>query len=260
MRMSLRKIIFIISAIILVALAGVVVIKGIRIGNFEILGVTGIIQKNNDIDTKNKKLATDASTTYVTKIATLEQTAKSLQNKKDEYTNEAVLVNSAAGGGYISTTEKYEIEYLWTRIGNYAKDENVDIKIDVTNSTITGKFDLNFTVAGSYVGITDFIYDIENDSKLGFKIENFIMQSIEESVQATFSCKQININITNIDQTPTNSDKEGEVTKSTTDKSTEINTKRSTEKSNTNTNTTNVNKTDGTNKSANTIENTFKTE
>lgn len=207
MRMSLRKVIFILVIVILTVLAGFIIIKGVNIGNFEILGITGIIQKNKDIDDKNKKLATDASTTYVTKVATLEQTAKSLQNKKDEYTNEAVLVGEA-GNGYISTTEKYEIEYLWTRLGNYAKDENVDIKIDVTNSTMSGKFDLNFTVIGSYVGITDFIYDIENDSKLGFKIEDFVMQSLDDKVQATFSCKQININIENIENKETNTNEE----------------------------------------------------
>ena len=256
MRMSLRKTVFIVGITLLTILAAFIIIKGVKIGNFEILGITGIIQKDKDIDTKNKKLATDASTTYVTKVATLEATAKSLQNKKDEYTNEAVLVSSAAGEGYVSTTEKYEIEYLWTRIGNYAKDENVDIKMDVTNSTISGKFDLNFTVKGSYVGITDFIYDIENDSKLGFKIENFVMQSLDDNVQATFSCKQININLTNLDSSSSEESKDGESAKPSTDKSTTSNTTKcaNTTSSNTTTNTTN-----STLKST-TAENTSKTE
>ena len=49
---------------------------------------------------------------------------------------------------------------------------------------------------GSYVGIEEFITGIEDDSKLGFKIENFSMKSSSENggeVQATFVCKDITI-------------------------------------------------------------------
>ena len=55
---------------------------------------------------------------------------------------------------------------------------------------------MNFTAKGSYISITDFISDIENDSTLGFKIENFKMiPSGQEdgTLQATFVCKDIAI-------------------------------------------------------------------
>lgn len=77
----------------------------------------------------------------------------------------------------------------------------------VITSTSTGadaaedvKYDLSFTASGSYVSVADFIYAIENDSSLGFKIEEFQMQAVGLSasenvhgVEAKFKCKGIRI-------------------------------------------------------------------
>ena len=63
---------------------------------------------------------------------------------------------------------------------------------------------MNFTVNGSYVSITDFIYDIENDSKLGFKIDDFKMNpSTENSLVATFTCKEVPIKVGKVDASET---------------------------------------------------------
>ena len=88
----------------------------------------------------------------------------------------------------------YEIEYLWTKIGNHAKSEGAVIKIDVAKGTNTTKntYNLEFTVNGTYIAITDFISDIENDSSLGFKIEEFEMSPGDgTNLKATFVCKDI---------------------------------------------------------------------
>ena len=259
MRMSLRKIILIIVTILIFVLAVLIITKGFKIGNLQIRGIVGIVEKNNEIDQKNADLAKASSITYNGKVLTLEQAGKTLQNKKEEYQNEAMLVTASGGTGYLSTTEKYEIEFLWTKLGNYAGDEGVDIKIDVTNSSITGKYDLNFTVTGSYVGVTDFIYDIENDSKLGFKIEDFEMQAASTSskdkdgnttetessssgtVQATFSCKQININIQSIDNAQSSQNGETEGNSNNAASSTTSNNTTTTTTTTTNSNSTNVN-------------------
>lgn len=70
----------------------------------------------------------------------------------------------------------------------------MDIKANTT-SQATGYYDLNFEATGSYVSVTDFIYDIENDSSLGFKIEGFKMAPGGNGVKATFICTNIAINI-----------------------------------------------------------------
>ena len=58
-------------------------------------------------------------------------------------------------------------------------------------------YNIGFTVTGKYSNITQFIYDIENDSKLGFKIEDFNMTPAESALnlQGKFSCKDVRIEI-----------------------------------------------------------------
>ena len=63
------------------------------------------------------------------------------------------------------------------------------------SSGAAGTYNLRFTVTGSYISIVDFISDIENDSTLGFTIEEFKMvpTSTEANLEATFVCKDITI-------------------------------------------------------------------
>lgn len=68
---------------------------------------------------------------------------------------------------------------------------------------------LNFTLNGSYIAITNFIYAIENDSELGFRVENFkILPGGENGgnatgLQATFIVRNIEIKTENTTATPT---------------------------------------------------------
>lgn len=71
---------------------------------------------------------------------------------------------------------------MWTIIGNYATKEEVTITLDIVEGTSKDNYNLNFTVTGGYVGITDFIYDLENDEKLNFKIENLKMENTTVNV------------------------------------------------------------------------------
>lgn len=93
--------------------------------------------------------------------------------------------------------EKYELETLYVRLGNHATSQGVDIQLDVLTGTNNAKdyYNLKFTATGSYISITDFISAIENDSMLGFKIEEFKMSpsGTTETLQASFVCKNIAI-------------------------------------------------------------------
>lgn len=197
----MRKILIIIVDILVLVGVCKIAISGIEIGNLEILGFKGIQDFDESIENKRGLLASLVSGKYQNAESTLNQTAKTLENTRDEYES-ATLLTASTGNSYITQSEKYEIEFLWTKLGNYAKDENIEIKINVTENTEYAAYDLNFTATGSYVGVTDFIYDIENDSKLGFKIENFAMVSDAAGVQATFKCTGININIDKSGLTP----------------------------------------------------------
>lgn len=65
--------------------------------------------------------------------------------------------------------------------------------------------DLNFTITGEYIAITDFIYSIEGDDKLNFEISNFLLEKGGENLQATFVVKEVPINSKNLSSVPTTS-------------------------------------------------------
>ena len=141
------------------------------ISSLNIKGFVEIGEKNSLIDTRISNSSDFITINYTNALSELKQTTNDLKEAKKIYENQAALSNSDT-----SQQEKFDIEYLWTKLGNYARDENVVIKIDLVLSEINSNlYCLNFSVTGDYTNTTNFINDIENDSDLGFKIENFKM-------------------------------------------------------------------------------------
>lgn len=194
----MRKII--ISVIVVLLLIGSAFFMVNGINNVGIKGIKGLNEKNKTIEQKISELSNAISVTYVNTESNLKSTASTLQSSKTEYENQAALSNSSSPS-YASQLEKYDIDYLWTKIGNHAKNENVVIKMDlVSGGASQNLYNLNFTVTGSYMDTTNFIYDIENDSKLGFKIDEFKMvPGGSDALTTTFICKEIPINVGKVD-------------------------------------------------------------
>ena len=140
-------------------------------------------------------------------------------------------------------------------MGNYATKQGVDLKLDVTsNNSISGTYDLTFTATGGYIQIIDFLYDVERDSTLVFKLENFKMvpgTSTEELV-ATFVCKDVKLNITDTSSSTNDTTTTGENTNANTNS----NNSNTTNSTNTNSTTTNTNSTGNTSTTSNTTNNT----
>lgn len=226
----MRKVLFILILILVTVLTGIAISNGIEMKNIDIWGVKQIINKDEEIDSSNAQLSELVGTKYPSAVKTLESSAETMQKTKSEYENKALLLSDKDRH---MQTEQYEIEFLWTKIGNHAKDNDVDIKIEVTASQISGRYDLNFTVTGDYPDVTQFIYDIENDSKLGFKVEKFKMISDTNGVKATFSCTEIKIDIEITTKTTTQS-------QTANDNSNTTNTTNTTNSTNTTGNTTNA--------------------
>lgn len=242
----MKKMLILVLIALLIALAAFIGIKGVTIGSIEILGIQGIQEKNSELDEKIQEAAKLAEKTYQQAVSEVNINAKKLQEEKKNYEDMTVISED----GEVQTAnqiEKYEIETLWVKLGNHATKEGVVMKMDVTNgsSGAQGSYNLNFTVTGGYVQIEDFISSIENDSTLGFKIEEFKMIPSGNELQATFVCKDIpikEISSTTVtkpkDQTDSNS-------KNGTNTSGENNTQESGNTSNTtNTEANNTNSTD----------------
>ena len=248
----MRKILFILALIILLIFTGVVIYKGTNFGRFKVWGITQIIEKNEEIDSENAQLSNLVSVTYPSTLTKLSNSSEKLQQTKKEYEEQSVILSDS---NYYMQTEKYKLDFLWTRIGNHAKDNKVEIKIDVTNGTANGIYNLNFTVVGKYANTTSFIYAIEGDSRLGFKIENFSMKQSTKgtgvlnsdgqtvynynNVECTFVCKEIKIDIKSLDGQDGKKD-ETNTTNTTNAENTTNTVGNTTNTTNNNTNTTNT--------------------
>lgn len=190
----MKKLLILILIALLVALTMFVGIKGVTIGSIEILGIQEIQKKNSELDEKIQEAGKLAEKTYGEAINEVNSNAKKLKEEKQNY--EDMTIISTDGEVQASNQiEKYEIEALWVKLGKHATSEGVVMKMDVKpgSSGAQGVYNLNFTATGGYVQIEEFISSIENDSTLGFKIEEFKMVPSGNDLQATFVCKDIPI-------------------------------------------------------------------
>ena len=192
----MKKILIILLIILLVILSYFAIFKGITFGNFEILSVERIQEENDkltqEIEATEKLMHSD----YVQKTDELKKTVNGLIEAKDEYLELASISTDKALKN-ASKQEIYKIEYIWTRIGSHATSEGVELKLDVTAGE-TGEEDsknLLFTVTGNYIAVINFVLSIEDDSQLGFRIENFkiLPGSGENGRQATFTVRNVRI-------------------------------------------------------------------
>lgn len=190
----MKKVLILILITLLLILTMFIGIKGVTIGKIEILGIQGIQAKNSELDSKIQDAAKLVEKTYAQTISEVNSNAKKLKEEKQNY-QDMTAISSDGETQAVNQIEKYEIETLWVKLGNHATSEGVVMKMDVTSgsSGAQDSYNLNFTVTGGYVQIEDFISSIENDSTLGFKIEEFKMAPSGNDLQATFVCKDIPI-------------------------------------------------------------------
>lgn len=193
----MKKLLISLIIILSLVLTGTTIVKGLQIGKINVLGILGIKEENEKLDEKVKEATKLASTDYQKNMDDLNSAIKKLETEKSSYED---LVNVSTDSEVESANQNYNymIDFLLIRVENHAKSVGVTMKMDVTRSSSGAEnvYNLNFTATGSYVGIEEFITGIEDDSKLGFKIENFSMKSSSENggeVQATFVCKDITI-------------------------------------------------------------------
>lgn len=245
----IRKILMGVLTVLLAVLTYFVIANGVSIGSFKALGLKGLKEEDTQIQSKIETASSLTSSQYPSKISELNQNTKNLLSKKEEYTD-LTTYSTEDQIQAANELQEYEVEYLWAEVGKYATKEGIKIKMDISNSTSANQsadgrklYDLNFTAEGAYVGISLFLADLEDDSFLDFKIENFALTKGEstENLKATFVVKDIPIKLENLSaNTSSDSETTGSVNNTTnnTNNTTGNTTTNTTTNSNTNTNTT----------------------
>ena len=237
----MKKLLMLILIGLLLALSMYIGLNGFEVGGIEVLSYTDMKTKNAQLDTKIQEASKLAEKDYRQALATIQESSKRLKEAKEDY-EEMTEISSEEDIQLAGQIERYEIEALWVKLGNYATTEGAIIKMDIVQGNANDSYNLKFTVNGSYISITDFISDIENDSTLGFQIEEFKMTPTTsgENLQATFICKDIFIKeMSEISETEETEDTNSSNTTNT----------NTTNTNSSKINTTNTNSTNSTNKS-----------
>lgn len=219
--------------------------KGLKIGNFEILSIEGILAKRDTVIAAEEKL-NDANDEYEQSISRVNTAKNTFDKEKEKY--EAISDETISIVKEATLEDDYDIEYIWVTLGNYAKANNLNIILyepgsdddrtqtqitdeeetttntttntnttttttqnnvttitegtneegltnnineDITNNSSSSSDDsvLSIQVTGSYIDLCDFVFEIENDDSLRFKLDNISMSGSSQAVTATFDVK-----------------------------------------------------------------------
>ena len=212
----MKRLITFISLIVIILLGYTLITKGFENDKITIASYNTIESKSEALTQKlasyNKRNQED----YETAKSTLETSIKNYKNSKTKYEEiykelADVLNNPSDETGVAeeviySDKEIYRIDFVMVILDRYADKYGVDVEFKVVtsssvdpSSTIYNYFlaNLEFTVTGQYMDVTNFISELENDEDLQWQINNFTMQSGSANgysgVSAKFVVKSIPI-------------------------------------------------------------------
>ena len=188
----MKDILITVISILLTVVIIICMVKGLTVGSFRILSISNIKQESLNLDNEVDELNNLKNVTYKKKIDDLQTATKDLTTAKQKYLDLA-SVSSDEEIQEANLEQTYAMEFLWNKVGSYATKEGVTLKWDVSSTGVNNKYTLNFTTTGSYVGVISYIYALENDSDLAFRIENFKMTASGENVTATFTVNNVAI-------------------------------------------------------------------
>lgn len=173
----MKKILISIIIILLIGLGYTISVKSLNIGALKLESINDIKNASTNLEQKFNTSKEILAQTYPKSIEDLDNVVRDLKKVKQEYEAKTLNNPEAQTNLGVIQVEKYNIEYLWTIIGNYATKNGVTLTLDVKSSNAEDVYNLNFNLEGTYIGITDFIYNLEDDSDLKFEIKDFKISS-----------------------------------------------------------------------------------
>ena len=206
----MRKIVFLLIMVLAIVGCYIVSVEGVQSNLIQIASYDEVKAANKQLDTQISELNRKNTTEYESKRTALTTAVKNYKDKTEKYEALAPTVQETEEQEpeetTTSNTKPYDVDFLWTIVGNYATETGISIDFTFVKSTTASTSssdyftmsDINFTVSGTYNSIIEFIYDIEDDDRLGFEIKNFKMSKGGSGVQATFSAIGVPINNENL--------------------------------------------------------------
>ena len=185
----MKRVIIIVLLILAILFGYQIVVNGIENGEGEIL-----VSSYKQVEEASADLVSDVASynnlndlQYNEMLTNLSTTREEYEEIKVEYEDLIEEIGDILGDSQsviYAPLSIYEIDFLWTIIGNYARTEGIILTMDVSKSTVSTSdtsgysyYNLNFSVSGEYIDIANFLYDIEDDDRLSFEIRDFSMTS-----------------------------------------------------------------------------------
>lgn len=173
----MKKILISVLLVLLLILAYVVFVPGLNIGPIKINSVKAIKEASSNLDSDFDTANGLVNISYPDEVDKLQKAITNLKTSKQDYENKN-LQNKEANAMETVQIKVYTIDYIWTILGNYKNDRGLaSLTLDLKSTQTEDVYDLQFTLTGNYVSITDFIYDIEDDEELNFEIQNLKLSS-----------------------------------------------------------------------------------
>lgn len=193
---NIRKVLLGCLMLIVIVVLVYTVWKGLKIGDFEVVGIERIEEESEKLDTAISDYEQKNSTAISSKQDLLLSDIQEYYAQKEKYNT--TLKEKKIKIESLDANISYDLDFIWTKIGNYALDRNVDIELNITKNVLDQAesnyilSDLNFTVY-AYINLdkhvhdpfkdtADFIDDLEKDEQLGFEIRNLYMKKEQVSV------------------------------------------------------------------------------
>ena len=168
----MKNILISVISILLTVIIIVCMFRGISIGQFKILSIPEIKLSSIKLDSEIEELNNLKNVTYKKKLNDLQSSIKNLTSAKQSYLDLA-SISTDTEIQQANQEQTYAMEFLWNKVGTYATNQGLALTWNVVSTGVNNKYTLNFTITGIYIGIINYIYSLENDSELAFRIENF---------------------------------------------------------------------------------------
>lgn len=193
---NVRK--MLLACLMVAILAGLVytVWEGFELNGFEVLGYQAIEKKSDELDQAIDEYNIKNENSIPSKQNILSTNIEEYYVQKAKY--EETLKEKQAQLLSINEADYYDLDFIWTKVGNYARNNHLDIELNVTKNSLDQaemKYvisDLNFT-AQAFINLNgysydpfkntaDFINDLEEDARLEFEIRDLNMVKDEIKV------------------------------------------------------------------------------
>lgn len=177
---------------LLLVVAYILIIRGLVIGGFEILSFKQMIETKNSYDEKISSYDVLLNDTYQSSLSKLEVAKSNFERNKASY-EELKEYSSYEELLELTRDRQYPIEFLWIKLDLIARNNNLDSKYTLANSSTGESKDLQIELVGSYLSVKNYIYDMLIDLDLQFRAENITIIPSGNSVKATFTVKDLKV-------------------------------------------------------------------